>query len=271
MSLKSIAETVGFNLEDESKFDLNEFKTHLDTNYILRDNVLKDEDLKKKVTGNIFGKLNTKAAQTFGLTSSEVKEKSMEEIFETVKTKYENQLEEAKSAAGGSDDERVKALEKKLATKEAEFEQVKSGLTDWEKKYNEDTAQLRDKAKNTQLNYKLTEAFGGVNFIDEYNTNEITKAGFKTLINTKYKVDLDEESGCLTVTDKDGKPIKHPSKTGHFADFKTVLEMEADANKLLKKNNGGGKVTAPTKVVEQTAATPVRKIHPNAVKAAQGQ
>jgi hypothetical protein len=269
MSLKSIAETVGFNLEDESKFDLNEFKTHLDTNYILRDNVLKDEDLKKKVTGNIFGKLNTKAAQTFGLTSGEVKEKSMEEIFEAVKSKYEAQIAEAKSAAGGSDDERVKALEKKLKAKEDEYEQVKGGLTEWETKYNTDTTELKTKAKNTQLNYKLNEAFSKVGFIDEYNTDEIRQAGFKAVVNAKYKIDLDEESGNIIVTDKDGKHIKHPTKTGAFADFKTVLEIEAEAAKLLKKNNGKGDAPVrKTQIVEQTPQTPVRKIHPNAVKAA---
>lgn len=267
MSLKAAVEIFGYNLEDEKNFNLDDFKKHVDTQYVLKDNVLQDEEVRKKITGNIFGKINTKAAQTFGLKSSEVKEKTIEEIMELAKINYEKQLEEAKASAGSTDDEIVKKLEKELTTYKTKAEQLESGLTEWEQKYNNDITSLKGNLKQTKLQHKLNEIKSGIQFVDDFNTNQITKAGFETLINTKYKVDFDEEKEEIVVTDATGKPVKHPTKTGHFASYADILTMEAEANKLLKKNNGGNVVKKTVEFQQPTAQVPVRKIHPNAIKA----
>lgn len=267
MSLKAAVEIFGYNLEDEKDFKLDDFKKHVDTQYVLRENALQDEDLKKKITGNIFGKINTKAAQIFGLKSSEVKEKTLEEIMETAKTNFQTQLEEAKSGQGSSDDERVKKLEKELNATKQKAEEFEKGLTEWEQKYNNDTASLKGNLKQTKLQHKLNEIKSGIQFIDDFNSNPITKAGFETLINTKYKVDFDEEKDEITVTGADGKPVKHPTKTGHFASYADILTIEAEANSLLKKNNGKTVVKKTVEVRQPTPQTPVRTIHPNAIKA----
>jgi hypothetical protein len=270
MSLKAIADLFGYNVKDEADFKFDDFKTHVDTSYILRENVLKDEDIKKKVTGNVFGKLNTKAAQTFGLSSSEVKDKTMEEIFEAAKAKFETQLTEAKASGGASDDERVKKLTKQIEDFTAKEEQYKTGLTDWENKFNTETGTLKGELKKTKLGHKLNEIEAGISFIDDFNSNPIIKGGFKSLINTKYKIDFDDDKGEIVVTDTAGKPVKHPTKTGHFAGYADILTVEAEANNLLKKNNGAGAVQRQAvKVVTKDEPVPVRKIHANAVKAAQ--
>lgn len=267
MNLKAATEIFGYNVEDEKNFNLEDFKKHVDTQYVLRDNALQDEDLKKKITGTIFGKINTKAAQIFGLKSSEVKEKTLEEIMETAKANYTNLINEAKSGQGSTDDERVAKLEKELNTYKSKAEQLESGLTEWEQKYNNDTASLKGSLKQTKLQHKLNEIKSGIQFVDDFNTNPITKAGFETLINTKYKVDFDEEKDEVVVTDAGGKPVKHPTKTGHFASYADILAMEAEANKLLKKNNGGTVVKKTVEFQQPTQQATVRKIHPNAIKA----
>jgi len=236
MSLKAIAEVVGFSADDESKITPEAIKQHLDENYILRENAVKDPEIKNKITGAFFGSLGTKAAQTFGLKSSEVKDKPIEEIFELAKTKFENEFKVLKETAGNTDDEKIKGFERTIQAKDASIADLEKALEGKDAEYGAKIGELSGSLKNVKLNTKLEKAFSTVPFTDEYHKDTLKKQGFGAIINSKYKVDIDDADN-ITVTDLEGKPVKHPKKTGHYASFDDVLVMEAEQNGLLKKNN----------------------------------
>lgn len=264
--LKEIAELTNYKLEDEKDFDLAKFKAHLDANYILKENVDKDEELKKKITGQTFGKMYTKLAKDFGLKSSEVDGKPYEEVFALVKSKHEAQINEVKTAAANTPDERVVKLQ-------TELENERTAKTDLEKAL-EETKANSEKAltekdgqlKSIKLNTLLEKEFGNVSFVDEYHKDPLKKAGFNAIISQKYRFGLDENDKPIA-TDAEGKPVKHPKKTGHFAEIADILLMEAENNGLLKKN------TAETvtrkigiRIGGENAEADAKKVHANARK-----
>lgn len=264
--LKEIAELTNYKLEDEKDFDITKFKAHLDANYILKENVDKDEELKKKITGQTFGKMYTKLAKDFGLKSSEVDGKPYEEVFALVKSKHEAQINEVKTAAANTPDERVVKLQTELENERTAKADLEQALDKTKSEYETKLVEKEGQLKSVKLNTILEKEYGNIRFVDEYHKEPLKKVGFTALINQKYKFGLDENDKPIA-TDSEGKPVKHPKKTGHFAEIGDILTMEAEANGLLKKNNAetttrkiGIRIGGETKEADS------KKVHANARK-----
>lgn len=266
MSLLKVAEITGYDLKDEKDFDEAKFKAFLDEKYILKDNVDKDKELTEKITGKTFGIMYANVAKSFGIKPSEINGKPYEEVFSLIKAKHEAQINEVKTAAANTPDERVVKLQ-------TELENERTAKTDLEKaleetKANSEKALLEKdgQLKAVKLNTILEKEYGNINFIDEYHKEPLKKVGFTALINQKYKFGLDENDKPIA-TDSEGKPVKHPKKTGHFAEISDILIMEAEANGLLKKNNAETAVRkVGIKIGGETKEADMKKVHPNARK-----
>ena len=119
IKIEDLLTAVGFNPEDAETVSLDDIKSHVDTKYVLRDNVLKDEEIKKKITGKVLGSITTKAANIFGLKSSDVDGKQLEDVMLLGKTAYEAKLTELEQQAGKGNEKKLEELSKTLLQKEA--------------------------------------------------------------------------------------------------------------------------------------------------------
>lgn len=264
-TVKEIAEIVGLKIDKEEDFKVEDFKSHLDEKYILIENAPKDEKIKGQVVGKILGSLGTNAAQTFGLKSAEVDGKRLEEVFELVKNRHADEVKALKEAAG-KPDKQLEAIQKELEKEKLRALDLEKANTDWESKFNTEIGTRDQKLKSVKLEQKVNAIKSKVNFVDEFATDDLKREGFEAIIAKNYKVDLDEKDE-LIVTNADGSPVKHPKKSGHFANFQDVLEMVAEEKKLLKKNNAE---PATRKVFvksgEDGQNVDMNRVHPNARK-----
>lgn len=245
LTLKEIGEIVGYQVEADDKFDKEEFVSHLNKSFVSRENVFKDDEIKGQITGKVLGSITTEAARIFSLKSSEIKDKKLEEVLQLGKSKYETELQAAKELAGKGNEDVVKeyttkigALEKALQDNQAAWESEKGT-------YTSQIDQLNGTVKSVKLGVKRNEAFKGVSFVDEYTTDELKRAGFESIINNTYDLDLDENEELVVKSKKDGAPVLSKKNAGKYAPFSEVLTMEAEAKGLLKKNNAPKEITRP--------------------------
>lgn len=252
--------------EDVENITLDDFKAKVGEKYVLREEVLKDEEIKKKFTGTVLGKLSTKAAQQFGLTSGEVKDKSMEEIFDLAKTKYESQVAELKEQAGKGNDKKVEELNKKLADLQSELGIKETGLKQWEEKYNTEIAGSEQKLKTFKLNDTLNKVKSSLSekFTEEYKKNDLVKEGFETHISRLYEFDLDEKENPVVKSKADGKVVISKKTIGHPATIQEIFEQEMEAKGVLKKNNGKP-AAMPAVYKDNGGGERKSKIHPKAL------
>jgi len=199
MALKEITteqliEALGYTVEDAEKVTLDDIKTHVDTKFVLRDNVLKDDEIKKKITGKVLGSIGTKAAQIFGLKSSEIDGKPLEEIMNLANARYASKIEELEANAGKGNDKKVEELTKQLGELSQKAKIAEDGLKQWEEKYNAENSQWAGKLKEYKLNDKVSKVKQSLQdkFTEDYSKNELVKAGFESHINNTYIFDLDE-------------------------------------------------------------------------------
>lgn len=248
IEVKDILTSLGVENPDLEKLTLDEFKTHVSSKYVLRDEVLKDETIKNKFTGTVLGKLSTKAAQEFGLTSGEVKDKSMEDIFGLAKTKYETQIADLSKRAGEGNDKKVEEALKAKLELEVKLKNAEEGLQTWEQKFNTEVADREGKLKEYKLNDKISKVKSSLTdkFTEEYKKDELKRAGFESHINSTYIFELDEKEEPVVKLRADGSIVKSTAKIGHSATPDEIFLKEMEAKGVLKKNNGKEKNIIPT-------------------------
>mgnify|MGYP003434107338 FL=1 len=243
MALKDIKtedliSALGFKIEDAESITLDDIKTHVDTSYVLRENVLKDDEINRKITGKTLGSLATKAAQTFGFKHSEIDGKQLVEIFDMVKVANEQRVAELEEKAGKGNDKKVEELQKTLLQREAEKKLAEDGLKQWEEKYNAESGNWETKLKQYKLSDKVSKVKESLKdkFTEDFTKNELVKTGFESYLSSTYDFDLDEKDNVI-VKAKDGSIVKSKKTVGHAATLDEILLTEMDAKGVLKKNN----------------------------------
>ena len=266
IKIEDLLTAVGFNPEDAETVSLDDIKTHVDTKYVLRDNVLKDEEIKKKITGKVLGSITTKAANIFGLKSSDVDGKQLEDVMLLGKTAYETKLTELEQQAGKGNDKKVEELSKTLAQKEAELKLSQDGLKQWEEKYNAETGQWETKLKSYKLNDKVSKVKETLKdkFVDDYFKDTLKKTRFEALIHSKYEFDIDEKDNPIVKSKADGSIVKSKKTVGHAATLDEIFLSEMEAANILKKNNA--KQEKVITFANNSGGEVKSNVHPNAQK-----
>jgi len=255
IEVKQVIEALGISGIDEEKVTIDDIKSHIGQNFILRANAEKDEELKTKFTGSVLGKLTTKAAQEFDLPSSEVKGKKMEEIFEMVKGRYQATIKELEEKAGHGNDKKLEELTKQLTDYKAKYEAVEAGKNTLAEELEKTKAEAEGKIKSFKLNDIVTRAKSAIPFSDEFTKDQLKRNGFESLIASSYVFDIDENDKPIVRSKADNKIVMSPTAPANFASIEEVLKLEAEKNGVLKKNNaapvktvtvgGGGGNTSP--------------------------
>lgn len=261
--LTEIAATVGFSVEDESKFDLDKFREHLSKTYTPTETILKDETIRKKIVGKVLGSLATKAAQEFELRSSEVDGKPLEEIFSLVRKKYSGIITALSDKSG---DEKVQELEVLLNTRD-------ENIRNLEKKYSNDSKKWEENLKSYKLNDKLNKARQAIQhrLTDDYHKNELVRSGFDAHIDNAYLFELADNDEVLVKNRTNGELIKSKLNAGQTATPEEIILAAAEAKGVLKKNNAttGQVKTIGKKSLKNDSIEKEVLIHPNALKRVQ--
>lgn len=270
LELKDVLAVVGIDEADIEKLTPEDVKGHVEKLYVLKDNVYKDPEIKKTITGKAFGGVTTEFVRTFGLKHSDVEGKKLEEVFPLVKEKYESTIKELSEKAGAGNDKKLEEALKERAKIEAERDLARQGLSELEKKLQETELNTQNTIKTFKLNDKLGKVKESLapKFTEEFTKNELVKTGFEAHIASKYAFDLDDKDNPIVISKADGKPVGSKTKAGHTATPEEVLLAEMDALGVLKKNNAKNDVQRKTlhTFADNTDGVKKSKVHPNALR-----
>lgn len=268
LEITDVLASLGIDKKPE-EITADEFKSVVGEKYVLKESVLKDESIKKQITGKVLGTISTNLAKELGLTSGEIKDKTVEEIVGAYKQKVADQITKLEEEGKKGNDKKIEDLLKKQGEFEAAIKLKDDGLKEWENKYNTDIASERNSVKK----FKLDSLVGKLKtdlapkFSDEYTKDELKRAGFDAHMNNTYDFDVDENDK-LVIKLKDGSLVKSKKVIGNTATAEEVFEMEMEAKGVLKKNNATNTkvITTFAQPNNEWGGTGKSKIHPNALK-----
>jgi hypothetical protein len=209
---------------------------------------VKQEELSSKI-GKITGSITNvarKAFEPFGvqLTEDDFKDKKIEDVLRSASEKasesFKNKISELESrATGQGSEELIKDWEKKYSTIEKKLQlkptrQGKKALTAFESFKNEVTV----KEKTSKINSVFDRALSSIK--PDPSVNEITMKGFRSHINEKFSIELNENDEPVVMDRKTGERIKSDKKAGTFLGLEDVLMSEAATAGILQKNPNAG-------------------------------
>ena len=267
LKVEEVLESLNITVEDAEAFTLDTFKESVGSKYILKDNIYKDEEVRKRITGKVLGSLTTKAAQAFGLTNAEVDGKPMEEIFTLATSKNKAIIEDLTKKAGDGNDKKVEDAIKQANELKQKLELAEAGLSTWEKKFNDAISESDGKLKSYKLSDKLGKIWNETekNFIADYHSDKLKATGFKSAISEKYVFDLDEKDELVVKLKADGTVVNSKKKIGHAATPDEILLHEAEAFNIIKKNNGTPEKKIQVVLQNNNGGENKSKVHPNAM------
>lgn len=244
--------------------DIEDFKEKFKEKFIVKSQAFDDEEVRKAVTGKVAGSLTTLAKKHFGLTPEEIKDKKWEEIIEFAAQKKNSEIEEYKGKAGQTNDEALKEIQAKYEKALNTNKEYKEALTAKEQDFQAKEQDWQKKFKDIKINTILSSAKEKVTpKLKELSKPE--KFYFDSIISENIKIDFDEQENPI-VLNKEGKRFQNPNKAGSFLALEEAIELLANQENLIKKNNGGP--VNPLVFQQQQQQPPQgneRKPHPNAI------
>lgn len=259
---KDIFEVLNIEADPATIADSAAFKEMFEKSFTSKKNP--DAETKTAMFGTEFGVFKTKMKQLFkkneidwNLSEEDFKGKNFAQLLEYVDgeigKKYSSLIEEAKTSASATPNEKVTALEADInkwkLTAQEEKQAREAALQELgtkEKAWGEEKKGIHKKFKLDDIHAKEMKWASGV--------NDLTKRGFWGKISEKYDNDIDE-NGELVTTDKKGNRIPHPTKTGQFLSYVELLQKEALEENIWEKNPHGQQ--GAKKITPQPQGQPV--------------
>jgi len=238
-------------IDPETTETIDAAKDLFGNDFIRKSEAIKDEAIISKVVGSRLGSLQTELIREYKgigveFEPEEIKAKKLEDILKIGSAKVKSKFEEIKSTSGGGD-EAVKAWEKKYESQKKKLEETTGLVTSLQKQYEELDLNVKTEKRNSKINEYKKEAIKEIKLRSDLD--QLTLVGFNAHLNSKYKIELDEEEKPFVVDLATNARIQSKKKAG-FADFGELFEMEAAANKLISLSPHDGK-PAPAKPTEK--------------------
>lgn len=218
--------------------DFDNFKEAFPSKFLTKEAALEDEDIVNKVTARRIGEISSKVLPVFKLVDPDIslnklKEGRLEDHFKTLEEKARTTFEELKSKASAGNDKKLSDLEKQLEDKDKSilsYKELNERITGEFESYKNETG---NSIKSYKINHQLEQAKSKLAWVDDMT--DVQRTGYNALLGSKYQFDIDEKDNVVVVG-KDGKRIQSKNKAD-FASLDEILALEADENKLIKKNN----------------------------------
>lgn len=159
-------------------------------------------------------------------------------------------VQELESSVNKKKDEVVKEWENKYYQLEKKLKDTEKLHSDTINEYTGFKSQAEQMVKGVKLDVRKKEAFSSLKL--KQNISDLEKAGFNTIIESKYKFELDENDQLYPVDAKSGERLKSSKQIGAFKSVEEVLMEEAIAQKVyaVQDNNKRAGVM-PGRVVPQ--------------------
>lgn len=267
IELKQVIEFLGYKPEEIKEFD--DLKSKFESEFVRASAINEDFEPVKKLVGQAYGSFDSDlvkvgkahdiaVTEIEGWKDAKIKDKIKLLTAELVKSK-DTLIEDLKVKANQNNDEKLNEITALLEKEKLKRKDTETLLKTVSKEFDDTKASYEGKLKNIKLDTLKGNALGQIKWID--GVTELQSEGFNSIINKKYKFDLDETGNKLVVTDADGKQIQNPKVTGTFKSAEEVLVEEAVKLNLYKLNGDGGKgKPAEKKVAETKEDTPLRTV-----------
>ena len=262
---------LGYEAKDLKTID--EFKTKFGEKFGIKEDLLKDKDFTSKIFGQRLGSIEAKLKShakkmAVEFTPEEIKDKTVEEIQEITFTKIAEMnakaMEDVVNNSKGTVDEQVKTWKEKATATETKLKDTEALLIKTTTDYEGFKAEAITKGKTDTLSRFKTDAIAKLAF--KQNVTPVEKAGFDSVIASKYEFDLDENNAPYVKDKTSGQRIASTKVVGQFKSIDEILQTELIDNKLAIINGDGGK-PAPKAGLQLDLSVPTEKklyIHPNA-------
>lgn len=235
---KEIFEYLG--IDPVEKFE--DFRTKFEPVYIRKNSIKDDKEFQQSLVQPLMGKIAqittqnlVKELKSEGIEFEsgeikELKESPIEDVFNKgvakLKTYYTSKIAELESKAGSGSDEKVKEYQTKFEKLQAKYEQEHNLFEQTKQSFEQERQSFANEKKGIKMQSKVGDAFKSIKW--KTGASEIEKKGFLSLVNEKYKIDLDEQDE-LFIADSKGQRIPHPKKNGEFKNIHEILEEEGRA------------------------------------------
>jgi hypothetical protein len=267
IELKQVIEFLGYKPEEIKELD--DLKGKFEAEFVRTSAINEEFEPVKKLIGQAYGSFDSDlvkvgkandiaVTEIEGWKEAKIKDKLKLLTSELVKSK-EAIIKDLTVKASQNNDEKLNEITAALEKEKQKRKDTEGLLQNVSKEFDESKAGYEGKLKNIKLDTLRSNALSQIKWID--GVSELQTKGFNSIINEKYKFDLDEAGNKLVVTDAEGKQIQNPKVTGTFKSAEEVLVEEAVKLSLYKLNGDGGK-PKPTekKVTDSGDAKPLREV-----------
>ena len=145
-------------------------------------------------------------------------------------TDLTGKVNELEGSVNKKKDEIVKEWESKYGQLEKKLKDTEKLHSDTISEYTGFKTQADQMVKGVKLDVRKKEAFGNLKL--KATISDLEKAGFNTIIESKYKFELDEQDMLFPVDAKSGERLKSTKQIGAFKTVDEVLMEEAIAQKV---------------------------------------
>lgn len=283
--VKPFLDFLGIDIDKAASVD--ELKAAHTGNFISKANIETEVNADKKLQASIFGKrlgsLQTKLEQGFKangieLKPDEIKDKSVEDIFELgIKKQVDLSLkaiDEAKGAAG-EPAKAVKEWQDKYNQLETKFNGEVKLKQDLQQQFEGYKTEIATKEKTGKINQYKEDGWKNFKWDSVTAKDPFRMEGFRSTIEKKYKIQLDDKGEPFPTNDK-GERIPSSKKAGEWKNWAEILEEEGMAAKVYAAADNKGGRAAPMPRPQPTATggapspgIPEPFVHPSARKAAE--
>lgn len=255
IELKNILEYQG--VPDTIKTE-EEYKEWYENTYIKKDTLLEEitkssvktgfvKEVIDKSTGKrmgaLSGKLKTNLTK-YGIELGEevVTKKPLEEVidmaFDTYANAHTQTINELTEKANKNSGEQTKELQEKYSKLEQKFNDTKKSLTDLSTEYTGFKEKAANDLKGVKIQTIREQAMGKIPKRTDIDQKQygLMLTGFENTIDSKFKIDLDENNVPYIADKKTGERFRDPAKAGEFLGIEDVLKKEAAELGISPKN-----------------------------------
>lgn len=234
---------------------IEDFKAGFEKTFLKRDAALKDKEFVNSVVGKrlhgVSNKLKNQLTK-YGveISDTDAKEKPLEELIEMGFERYneatQGTITELTEKANKNSGEQTKDLQEKYSKLESKFNDTKKSLTDLSAEYTGFKEKAANDLKGVKIQTIREQAMSKIPRRSDIEAKQygLMLTGFENTIDSKFKIDLDENNQPYIADKKTGERFRNPAKASEFFTVEEMLKQEALELGISPKNP----FTAPSKV-----------------------
>ena len=257
---KEIIAFLGFKEEEVPTLDA--LKAKFEPEFIRTSAINAELEPVKKLIGEVYGSVNTdfqKIAKANEINIEDIEEWKNAKVKDKLKIltteiskKKDSIIEDLTKKASLNNDEKLNEITTLLEKEKQKRKEIDGLLKQVSTDFDAYKVTATDQLKNIKSNTLKNGALSTVKWKD--GITELEQEGYNSIINKKYKFELDETGTKLEAKDSEGKQIPNPKVTGTFKTVEEVLVEEAVKLNLYKLNSDNGKKKEVEKKIEEKGA-----------------